>query len=59
MNARFLPFTTRLKDTAYLTLTVFLHPLIVKVVVSKKLKSFVALGSSCLSGSTMNRMSCK
>ena len=33
--------------------------LIVKVVVSKKLKSFVALGSSCLSGSTMNRMSCK
>lgn len=34
-------------------------PLIVKVVVSKKLKSFVALGSSCLSGSTMNRMSCK
>lgn len=33
--------------------------LIVKVVVSKKLKSFVALGSSCLSGSTMNRISCK
>jgi hypothetical protein len=36
-----------------------LETLIVKVVVSKKLKSFVALGSSCLSGSTMNRMSCK
>ena len=40
-------------------LSSFLEPLIVKVVVSKKLKSFVALGSSCLSGSTMNRMSCK
>lgn len=37
----------------------FEDTLIVKVVVSKKLKSFVALGSSCLSGSTMNRMSCK
>ena len=33
--------------------------LIVKVVVSKKLKTFVVLHSSCLSGSTMTRISCK
>ena len=33
--------------------------LIVKVVVSKKLKKFVGLCSSCLSGFTMTKISCK
>ena len=54
-----MPKLIGLIDRMASTVQVYRLSLIVKVVVSKKLKSFVALGSSCLSSSTMNRISCK